>query len=534
MAADADRETDPPVPEFLTATAHEDRPTSATDPRIDSGLTDKQLNQILAVIAGLAFLGVVWLLDEFLPGPGGMQRFYDRGISDYKEKKYDEAMAAFDRAIRVDPDFHPAYFMRAVVHRQRGEFDAAIADYASVIRLKPDEANAYYNRALIYLDLGDPDRALPDFGEYARRKPDDADGHLRRAEIFAELGDLDHALAERDALIRLSPRDIGRYLDRAALRRDFGDLDGAMRDVDAAIAIGPSDAYTRMRHGLMWRDQGELARALADFEQAIALRPREPDVLNVPDPRPELARGEALRDSGQVDAARAAVDAVVKRLPAYAPGYQQRGLLALLVAGDAKGAADDFATAVQKGFDHRYGVELVEIGIAELEKEHHLASTPTDNRPMLAADVPFYPAIDYLLIWRHIARLRAGALDPDFASDLRRVGLASAQGKDLAGVPVRTDYRRRAPWPYHLVALFADQTTPAIVLAAAAATPGDFARRLRVCEANFYVAEFRLMKNDAAAARPLLQGAIDGCPAGAPEAGFARAELQRASLPAPR
>jgi hypothetical protein len=200
------------------------------------------------------------------------------------------------------------------------------------------------------------------------------------------------------------------------------------------------------------------------------------------------------------------------------------------VRDDAKRAADDFAMAMRKGFAHRRNMEILNAGIAVIVQQDGSQPSTADDRPMLATDVPFYPAIDYLLIWRHVARLGAGQADPDFAADLRWAGIGpqGAASKDLTGIPVRTDVRRRVVWPYQLVALFADQTTPAVVLAAAAATPGDFARRLRVCEANLYIAEYQLIKNDAAAARPLLQAAVDGCPAGVPEGALARAELQRA------
>jgi tetratricopeptide (TPR) repeat protein len=531
VSDDADGETSGPVPDFLKPRPHEE---PVRDDRDDGLMSGRQSKPILAAIAAVVVLGAVWLLDELLPGPGGAQRFFDRGVEQYKERKYDEAMQTFDRAIAADPDFHAAYSLRAEIHRRRNELDAAIADYTSAIRTKPEQPEPYYNRAITHLDLGDPDHALPDFGEYVRLKPDDPDGHLRRAETFAGLGDFEHALAERDALVRSSPKNMDYYLDRAALRRDFADLDGAMRDIDAAIDLGSSDAYTRVRHGLLWRDKGDLARALADFEQAIALRPRDPDALGANDPRPELARGEALRDSERADDARAAIDAVIKRLPDYAPGYQQRALIELTALGDAKSAAEDFAAAVEKGFSHRYNSMILNLGIAEAERQFHLEQTPTDNRPMLAADVPFYPAIDFLLIWRRIARLRAGLPDPDYAADLLRLGLFSPDGKDLTGIPVRTNINRRVIWPYQLVALFADQTTPAFVRAAAAATPGDFARRQRVCEANFYIAEYRLTHNDAAQARAQLQAAVDSCTPGASEAAFARAELQHASPPASR
>jgi tetratricopeptide (TPR) repeat protein len=523
---DAEGEASGPCPEFLETRGRQDQPTDWRDDVDAPG--DKWARHILAVLCGIAIIGIIGLLDEVLPGPDGAQRFYARGVDRYNEYKYDEAMHALDRAIAIDPDFQAAYFLRAGVHRRLAAFDAALADYNSAIRLKPGQPESYYNRALTYLDLGDPDHALPDFGEFVRLKPDDPDGHLRLAETFAAVGDFAHALAERDALVRANPKSANSYVDRAMLRRDFGDLDGALRDIDLAIENGAADADMRVRHGLLWRDKGDLAHARADFEQAMALQPHE---LPVNDPRPELARGEALRDSGDAEAARAAFEAVIKRLPDYAPAYQQRALLALFAAGDAKAAAQDFATAVEDGFKHRLAMQIFDEGVAVVEGRSGQLQTPAEP-PAVAADVPFHPAIDYLLIWRHIARQRAGAPDPDFARDLDRAGRGSWRGKDLAGIPARTDIRRRVDWPYHLVALFAEQATPAAVLAVAAATPGDFARRLRVCEANFYVAEYRLAKSDAAMARKLLQAALDGCPPGAPEVTFARAEMQRTNTPA--
>ncbi|HLH91500.1 MAG TPA: tetratricopeptide repeat protein [Xanthobacteraceae bacterium] len=526
---DGDRDTPESLPAFLDETAHKDPAKRAHGEKPDDSFpSDRQAKAILGAVAGLLAIGAVWLLDETLPGPGGAQRFFDRGIEHYKEKKYDEALRAFDRAIATDPDFYPAYAVRAELHRRRDELDAAITDYSSAIRVKPDQPEPHYNRAITYLDLGDPDHALPDFAEYVRLKPDDPDGHLRRAEVFAGLGDFAQALAERDALLRSGPKSVTYLLDRAALRRDFGDLDGAMRDIDTALDLS-ADPYTRVRHGLLWRDKGDLARALADFEQAIALRPNDPALGGAPDPRPELARAEALRDGGRADDARAAVDAVVKRLPDYAPGYQQRALIELIALADAKSAAEDFATAVSKGYSHRYSMEYASIGAAYIEQKYGAQAAPIDDRPMLAADVPFYPAIEYLLIWRHIARVRAGQADPDYHDDLRRLGLASLTDKNPAGIPVRTPRGRRVIWPTQLVALFGNLTTPDVVLAAAAATSGDFARRLHICEANLYIGEFRLTKNDAAAARTFLQAAVDGCPPGVPEAAFARAELRRAS-----
>ena len=56
------------------------------------------------------------------------------------------AIADFDTAIRLEPDYALAYYNRGVAKRKLGQLNAAIADYDTAIQLKPDLAEAYYNR----------------------------------------------------------------------------------------------------------------------------------------------------------------------------------------------------------------------------------------------------------------------------------------------------------------------------------------------------------------------------------------------------
>jgi tetratricopeptide (TPR) repeat protein len=374
--------------------------------------TNERDKQILAGLAAILLLALVFILDELLPGATGAQRFYDRGIDAYKERKYDDAKTSFSRAIDVNSNYDDAYFARALAHRRLNQMDEAVADYAAVMRLKPDRAAAYYNRGLIYSDLGDPERALADFNLYVRLKPSDPDGFLRRAEIYRGLGDFPKALAERDALVRLSDKYTPYYVDRALVRRDDGDFAGALRDLDAAIAIaGSVNIY--LARGRIRRESGDTAGAIADFTEAISFD-RE-------DPRPYIARGETLRQIGRGEDAKVDFDAAIKRSSDHAPGYAQRGLLELLWRGDGAAAGDDLAAAVTKAFAFRDASRLMNIGIQVAENNFDLNTRWTEEPPVLALDVPFYPAIYYFVIWRHLADARvAPGGDADLETTIRR------------------------------------------------------------------------------------------------------------------
>jgi tetratricopeptide (TPR) repeat protein len=501
---------EPDKPAWLVAGSSDEKPGRRS--------LDRRAVPITAMLAGLAVLGLICLLNEIAPGAAGAPRFYDRGVRYYKEYKYAEAKEAFSRAIALDSTFYRAYFGRAVVYQHGGETDAAIADYAAVIRLKPDQSDAFFNRGLVYDSLGDTDRALADFDAVVRLRPSDPDGYLRRIAIYRRLGDFNRALTDRDALVRLDDKYLPYYADRAALRREAGDLDGAIADIDTALQISSEYADAYRQRALLRRQKDDTDGAVADLAQAIRL---EPDDL-----RPYLARGEILRDTGRTDAAKAEFDSAISRNAKDATGYLQRGALELFWLGDAAAAASDLDTAFRTGVEYHGYRRLFanEIRIPKL----NIDIAPLNEPPAIAPDVPYVPAIYQAVVWRHIARVRASQDDAAELADAK-----SRLGKDVWGsldilAPLRRDdWRQRIAWPGQIAMLFVGEVTPEIVRRTAEAAPGGYERGQRICEADFYIAEFHLLNGATDEARTLLRSAAAGCPAWGAAAGFAKSELKR-------
>jgi len=217
----------------------------------------------------------------------------------------------------------------------------------------------------------------------------------------------------------------------------------------------------------------------------------------------------------------------VQRVPTSSTAHQQRGLLALFVLGDAAAATEDLDAAVREGHRTREMDRILNYGIRAIERESHATPMPLDDRPYVDQDVPYYPAYYWFVLWRQIARVRVATADAPAKTDASEFGFVDWQKVDIAGVPVRTPLRRRVDWPLPIWLMFIGKTTPDVVWRAAETAPGAYKRRLRVCAADFYTAEYVLAKGARDDARRLLQSAIDGCPTAAPEATFAKAELQR-------
>jgi tetratricopeptide (TPR) repeat protein len=58
-----------------------------------------------------------------------MAAYYNRSISYYFLKKYDNCIADSTRAIELNPEFAQAYHMRAIAYRMTGQTEKSEADY---------------------------------------------------------------------------------------------------------------------------------------------------------------------------------------------------------------------------------------------------------------------------------------------------------------------------------------------------------------------------------------------------------------------
>ena len=134
-----------------------------------------------------------------------------------------------------------AYNNRGNAYLVKHQYDRAIADYDAAIRLKPDFAVAYYNRGLAHANSGQYDRAVADFGSAARLEPDHARAHNSLAWLLATAPRTpvrNGARAIASASRAVSLRDIAEYRDTlAAAYAEAGRFADAVREQARAIEM---------------------------------------------------------------------------------------------------------------------------------------------------------------------------------------------------------------------------------------------------------------------------------------------------------
>src|SRR5712692_3640397 len=68
-------------------------------------------------------------------------------------QQHEEALAAHDRAIRLNPNYPDAYFNKGLTLSGLKRYEEALAAYDQTIRLDPNYASAYYSKGNVLSDL---------------------------------------------------------------------------------------------------------------------------------------------------------------------------------------------------------------------------------------------------------------------------------------------------------------------------------------------------------------------------------------------
>ena len=118
---------------------------------------------------------------------------FEQGRQNLNTGNFEQAIANFTKAIRLNPNFTWAFNDRGVAHYRMGNSDRAIADYTEAIRLDPNFALAFFNRGITYRSRGrrgDAARAIADHTEVIRLNPNDAAAFFSRGPYTCSHGKL--------------------------------------------------------------------------------------------------------------------------------------------------------------------------------------------------------------------------------------------------------------------------------------------------------------------------------------------------------
>jgi putative PEP-CTERM system TPR-repeat lipoprotein len=291
--------------------------------------------------------------------------------------KADEAIAAFDKALALDPHHRTAHIEKAYIDITRGKFPEAKTEIDAAEKNAPGNLLVIYTRALYEFSQGKYQAAQDALQRVLKVAPDhmpsillagaselnlgslqQADQHLRKYlennpnDVYARklLAQVQLKSAQpNDAAVTLAPALKSAADDPQVLAlagetyMQVHDFNKASAYLEKAAALAPKAAGLRTSLGLSKLAQGDQARGLSELEMATELDPKSAHAT--------MALVQTEISLKHYDKALAAIDALEKQQPENPQVLTLRGAVNM-VKGDipAARAALDKAVALQPTF----------------------------------------------------------------------------------------------------------------------------------------------------------------------------------------
>ncbi len=188
------------------------------------------------------------------------------------QKRYEEARAAFDRAIAADPNFVQAHIELGdtLLLSKRQPSEAADA-YRSAIAIDPKNARVHYSLANALAKSGDLDGAEAELRQAVQLEPSNAELRRAYADFLFRRRKRQAALEAYSETLKLTPRSTEARLARGDLLFEQGEDAKALAEYEEALKIDPNSGVAHAKVGVVEERQGNFEEAEKSYGTALRL-----------------------------------------------------------------------------------------------------------------------------------------------------------------------------------------------------------------------------------------------------------------------
>ena len=112
---------------------------------------------------------------------------FEAGMGSFKASAYEAALAAFEKAIALAPNWEQAYVKRGSALMRVQRMKEAIGDFNKAIALGGGDERTFNLRGLAHANLGDHESAYHDFTRSLAINPDFCAARMNQANALAEI-----------------------------------------------------------------------------------------------------------------------------------------------------------------------------------------------------------------------------------------------------------------------------------------------------------------------------------------------------------
>lgn len=212
-----------------------------------------------------------WLIER---EPQNAKALFNRGRADYRLKHYDEALADYRQAIKLQYGNYPeAYLNMGLILTAQKDYAAAEQSYRQAIAQRDDYSTAWYNLGLLNMRKKDIEAALDAFKRAVELREDYATAWYNMGVLYAREDRNEESINAYQQAIRLRPKYINAHLNLAVRLGRVGKPDKAIEQYREVLTYDPTYSNAWYNLALVYLELQRHEEAVDALQNVIELEP---------------------------------------------------------------------------------------------------------------------------------------------------------------------------------------------------------------------------------------------------------------------
>ncbi|MEG4900007.1 tetratricopeptide repeat protein [Microcoleus sp. F10-A1] len=196
-----------------------------------------------------------------------------QGDACFFENRYEDAIAAYNLALQIQPDLADTWNNRGVVLTRMQRYPEAIASYEQATTIRPNYPDAWNNRGVVLLELQKYQEAIGCYEQAIQAKPDYADAWNNRGVAFSKMQEYEQAVISYNQALQIKNDYTDAWNNRGVALSKLQKYEAAIDSYDNAAKIRPDFYRIWYNKARCYALQGKIELALENLKRALNLNP---------------------------------------------------------------------------------------------------------------------------------------------------------------------------------------------------------------------------------------------------------------------
>lgn len=205
--------------------------------------------------------------------PVNAEAYMLRGNINSAQEKYEPALADFEKALEIKPEYLEAIYGKALTLFFKDEIKEASDLIDDALKSHPDYASLYYCRGLIQNTREKYAKAIDDFNKaFDLEISNKFDLFLNRGVSYLNLAEYDNAREDLNKAIEMEPYNASAYHSRGRVLYELKEYENAVSDFQRSLELNPKNEVAFFNLGMAFYRMGKKTEACKNFHTSCSMK----------------------------------------------------------------------------------------------------------------------------------------------------------------------------------------------------------------------------------------------------------------------